>query len=127
MLTSATKTKFENITNLTTDNIPPRLANAVLYDGFLKINIMKTSGFKEYRLKENDRYYEKEIRALEVFNQDHLNDADLIVFGQKEATAMTANDTLTDREEKIVLGVIQWLGTPVGQGFISRVFNDKVE
>ena len=88
---------------------------------------MKTSGFKEYRLKENDRYYEKEIRALEVFNQDHLNYADLIVFGQKEATAMTANDTLTDREEKIVLGVIQWLGTPVGQGFISRVFNDKVE
>ena len=30
MLVSATKTKFENITNLTTDNIPPRLANAVL-------------------------------------------------------------------------------------------------
>lgn len=30
MLASATKTKFENITNLTTDNIPPRLANAVL-------------------------------------------------------------------------------------------------
>ena len=30
LLASDTKTKFENITNLTTDNIPPRLANAVL-------------------------------------------------------------------------------------------------
>lgn len=85
---------------------------------------MKTSGFKEYRLKENDKYYEKEIKALQVFNQDHLKDADLIVFGQKEGTAMTANDSLSEREEKIVLGVIQWLGTPVGQGFISA-FNDK--
>jgi hypothetical protein len=39
---------------------------------------------------------------------------------------MEANDTLSDREEKIVLGVIQWLGTPVGQGFISA-FNHDVE
>jgi hypothetical protein len=30
LLASATETKIENITNLTTDNIPPRLANAVL-------------------------------------------------------------------------------------------------
>ena len=26
---------------------------------------MKTSGFKEYRLKKDDKYYEKEIKALE--------------------------------------------------------------
>jgi hypothetical protein len=86
---------------------------------------MRTSGFKEYRLKNDDPYYSKEIRALEIFNSDHLEHADLIVFGQKPGTAMDANDTLSDREEKIVLGVIQWLGTPVGRGFISRVFDDS--
>ena len=82
---------------------------------------MKTSGFKEYRLKKGDKYYAKEIKALEVFNQDHLKDADLIVFGQKEGTSMTANDSLSEREERIVLGLIQWLGTPVGQGFINQL------
>ena len=87
---------------------------------------MKTSGFKEYRLKKDDKYYAKEIKALEVFNQEHLSHADLIVFGQKDGTCMGANDILSEREEKIVLGVIQWLGTPVGQGFISS-FNDNVE
>lgn len=85
---------------------------------------MKTSGFKEYRLKEGDKYYEKEIKVLEVFNNDHLEHADLIVFGQKEGSGMGAKDFLTDREKKIVLGVIQWLGTPVGRGFINQVFSE---
>jgi hypothetical protein len=84
---------------------------------------MKTSGFKEYRLKKDDKYYAKEIKALEIFNRDHLKDASYIVFGQKEGTGFYPNEYLTDREEKIVLGVIQWLGTPVGQGFIDELNN----
>jgi hypothetical protein len=84
---------------------------------------MKTSGFKEYRLKKDDKYYAKEIKALEIFNKDHLKDASSIVFGQKEGTGFYPNEYLTDREEKIVLGVIQWLGTPVGQGFIDELNN----
>ena len=87
---------------------------------------MKTSGFKEYRLKKDDKYYAKEIKALEIFNQDHLEHASSIVFGVKEGAGFYPNDYLTEREEKIVLATIQWLGTPVGQGFISA-FNDKVE
>lgn len=86
---------------------------------------MKTSGFKEYRLKEGDKYHEKEIKALEVFNQDHLKDADFIVFGQKDGQGFIPNDYLSEREVKIVLGVIQWLGTPVGGGFINEVFSDE--
>lgn len=82
---------------------------------------MKTSGFKEHRLKKDDKYYEKEIKALEIFNQDHLKDASLIVFGQEDGKSMTPKEYLTEREEKIVLGVIQWLGTPVGQGFINQL------
>lgn len=81
---------------------------------------MKTSGFKEYRLKKDDKYYSEEIKALEIFNRDHINHSDLIVFGQKEGTSMEPNDRLSDREEKIVLGVIQWLGTPVGRGFLNE-------
>lgn len=81
---------------------------------------MKT-GFKDYRLIEGDKYYEKEIKAVEIFNRDHLEDADLIVFGQKEGNAFTPNDYLTPREEKRVLSVIQWLGTPVGRGFLREI------
>lgn len=87
---------------------------------------MKTSGFKEYRLKDNDKYYKDEINALKVFNEDHITYADLIVFGQKGVTSMEANDNLSEREEKIVLGVIQWLGTPVGKSYIKKVFNTEL-
>lgn len=82
---------------------------------------MKTSGFKDYRLKEDDKYYSREIKALEIFNREHLNHASSIVFGVKEGTGFFPNEYLTDREEKIVLATIQWLGTPVGQGFITQL------
>lgn len=82
---------------------------------------MKTSGFKDYRLNRDDKYYTKEIKALEIFNKEYLNEASLIVFGQKEGMGAYPNDFLTDREENIVLSVIQWLGTPVGQGFINQL------
>lgn len=84
---------------------------------------MKTSGFKDYRLKEDDKYYSREIKALEIFNREHLNHASSIVFGVKEGTGFFPNEYLTDREEKIVLATIQWLGTPVGQGFITQLNN----
>ena len=87
---------------------------------------MKTSGFKEYRLRKDDKYYAKEIKALEIFNQDHLEHASSIVFGVKEGTGFYPNDYLTEREEKVVLSVIQWLGTPVGQGFINQLNNKEV-
>ena len=80
---------------------------------------MKTSGFKEYRLKTDDKYYAKETEFLEVFNRDHLEHASSIVFGVKDGTGFHPNEYLTDREEKIVLAVIQWLGTPVSQGFLN--------
>ena len=86
---------------------------------------MKTSGFKEYSLKKDDKYYAKEIKALEVFNKDHLENASSIVFGVKNGTGFYPNDYLTEREEKIVLATIQWLGTPVGEGFIREIGNDS--
>lgn len=80
------------------------------------------TGFKDYRLKANDEYYAEEIKAVEVFNQrTYIENIDLIVFGQKPGTSMEANDNLTERERKIVLSTIQWLGTPVGQGFLEEI------
>ena len=63
MLTSSTKTKFENITNLTTDNIPPRLANAVLSVGLLTNK--KTEGILKNTPENLIDFYEK----LEVFEE----------------------------------------------------------
>lgn len=82
---------------------------------------MKTSGFKEYRLKKDDKYYAKEFKALEIFNEDYLEHASAIVFGVEEGTGFYPNEYLTEREEKIVLGIIQWLGTRLGEEFIRRL------
>ena len=54
---------------------------------------MKTSGFKEYRLKKDDKYYAKEIKALEVFNQYHLEHASSIVFGVKTNVALDSTSS----------------------------------
>jgi len=72
--------------------------------------------FKEYRHRSNPK--EKEFH--DKFLQDHSKGVDmsLIVFGH------VGNGTrplgyLTPREEDIVLSTIQWLGSPVGQGFLN--------
>lgn len=73
-------------------------------------------------VKGGDKYYAKEVKALEIFNREHLKHTSLIVFGQKsDDNFLTPNDYLTEREEKIVLSVIQWMGTPVGEGFINQL------
>lgn len=79
--------------------------------------------FKPYRLKEDDNYYNLEVKYVKQFEKEFSKNRriDLMVFGQKEGTSMEPNDYLTDREMKIVLSTIQWLGTPVGQGFIKEV------
>lgn len=81
---------------------------------------MRTSTFKDYRLN-REYYFSGEIKALEVFNADYIDSMDYIVFGQKEGTSFEPKQFLTEREENIVLSVIQWLGTPVGQGFIDKL------
>lgn len=94
---------------------------------------MKT-GFKDYRLKANDDYNKDEIKAIEVFNQpNYIDYADFIVFGQKPETGFEPNDYLNDRELKIVISVVQWLGTPVGKSFLREIGSvdtitpDKIE
>ena len=83
------------------------------------------TGFKDHRLKHDDSYHFKEIAFVEIFNKDYLKEIHGLVFGYKNGISYPI-DYLTEREEKIVLGIIQWLGTPVGQGFIENV-NKKYE
>lgn len=75
---------------------------------------MKT--FKMHRHENNP----KEKEFYETFIEEHSKgiDMDLIVFGHPN-NSMSPNDHLTDREKQIVLSTIQWLGSPVGQGFLS--------
>lgn len=80
---------------------------------------MKTSGYKDYRLKQDDKYYSQEIKFLEVFNKNYLKDVDLIVTGVGKSDFMAQKD-LNEDEIKAVLGVLQWLGTPVGEGFLRE-------
>ena len=43
---------------------------------------------------------------------------DYIVFGSLRPSQDIPDDYLSDREKNIVLSTIQWLGSPVGQGFL---------
>lgn len=77
-------------------------------------------GFNSHRLRESDPYHKKEIDFVKEinfqmkFNPNILDD--LVGFridGKKQY--------LTNKEETIVLSVIQWLGTHVGQVFLDKV------
>lgn len=76
--------------------------------------------FKNYRLKEDDNYYSLEVKFVKEFEKQFSKNrmTDMIVFGQKEGASMEPNQYLTEREIKIVLSTIQWLGTPQ----LSRIY-----
>lgn len=82
---------------------------------------LKSSGFKDHRLVEGDKYFKKEVKALEIFNTEHpsVYNRSQIVFGTEENGE--PKEYLTDREERILLSTIQWLGTPVGQSFLEKL------
>jgi len=75
-------------------------------------------GFKTNRHGQNPKEKEFHDKFLKEHNRKGYEDMDLIVFGHKEN--LRPNDILTPREKKIVLSTIQWLGSPVGQGFLRE-------
>jgi hypothetical protein len=77
-------------------------------------------GFNAHRLKPGDPYYKKEVDFVKAINQE--------IKYNKGFLAGIVNhpdhkEWLEEDQEKIVLSVIQWLGTPVGQGFLEKVSN----
>lgn len=74
------------------------------------------SGFNTHRLKRDDDYYKLECAFHDEANKHigyNSNFLSNIVYHRESY--------LTDHEEKIVMSVIQWLGTPVGQGLLKSV------
>lgn len=72
--------------------------------------------YKMYRLVNNP----KEKEFVEKFTQQHTNDngIDAIVFGTVDG--LKQETFLTESEKRIVMSTIQWLGSPVGQGFLNE-------
>ena len=50
----------------------------------------------------------------------YTGDMSFIVFPPSRESGSHPSDYLSDREKRIVLSTIQWLGSPVGQGFLDR-------
>jgi len=77
---------------------------------------MEVKSFKTHRHESNP----KEKEFYHIFMEEHSKgtDMDLIVFGHPNDSALP-KDYLSDREKRIVLSTIQWLGSPVGQGFLN--------
>lgn len=79
-------------------------------------------GFKTYRHESNP--IEKKLH--DKFVKDHIDcekwtcPVDLLVFPPANDDISTPSDYLSDREKQIVISTIQWLGTSVGQNFLSE-------
>ena len=79
----------------------------------------KLKGFKTYRHANNPK--EKELHDQFV-SQYSIRDMELIVFGHLESPSGTKPDgNLNERERKIVVSTVQWLGSPVGHSFLRSV------
>lgn len=88
---------------------------------------MKTVGFNEHRLKKDDPYHKNELIALESFDKFTNNRS----YDQMEGligikNAPEGERVLTERDMKVAMSVIQWLGTPVGEGFLRTFEKDKL-
>lgn len=81
---------------------------------------MKTG--KEYRFKDNPKEQEFHDKFKEMFERDNMAKTTLsaIVFGWENYNQNYPKAYLTDREEDVCLNLIQWLGSPVGHGFLDR-------
>lgn len=76
----------------------------------------EVSGFNTHRLRRDDSYHKLECLFHDEMNKNlecNSNFLSTIVYH--------GEDYLTEHEEKIVMSIIQWLGTPVGQGFLKSV------
>lgn len=75
-------------------------------------------GNKEYRFEDNPKekeFYEKFIEMISNEGSDAIHS---IIFSHDKYGK--PKEYLTDRERDICSNLIQWLGSPVGQGFLEE-------
>lgn len=78
-------------------------------------------GFSKHRLIRDDPYHAKECKLHDTFNLFIKRDKRFwdFMLGTNSSGTRPA-DYLSNRELRIVATTIQWLGTPVGQGFLRE-------
>lgn len=78
-------------------------------------------GYSEHRLIRDDHYHAKECALHDTFNLFIKRDKRFwdYMLGTNSSGTRPA-DYLSNRELRIVATVVQWLGTPVGQGFLRE-------
>lgn len=77
-------------------------------------------GFNSHRLKPNEPYHKKEIEYIKAINRMITVNPQML---SQIVYSGHSKKTLNINEERIVLSVMQWLGTHVGQSFINEVEN----
>ncbi|MBD3196341.1 MAG: hypothetical protein GF317_14880 [Candidatus Lokiarchaeota archaeon] len=85
------------------------------------VELVKMQGFKTYRHEQNPM--EKQLH--DNFLKEHIEakyccDLSLLIFPPANSNQTHAVDHLSEREKRIILSTIQWLGSPVGQGFLRE-------
>ena len=83
-------------------------------------------GFKTYRHKDNPIEKKLHNKFIEWYVNDHSN-MDLLVFPPANDQQTRAEDTLSDREKRIVITMVQWMGTPLGQSLLRECGFEQVE
>lgn len=75
-------------------------------------------GYGTHRLKRDDKYHTTEVElsdAFEKLSREYPNQLEHIIFGND-----THSVQLDEHEQRLMATVIQWLGTPVGKGFLEK-------
>lgn len=73
---------------------------------------------KEYRFKYNPKEKEFHDKFKEMFENNNIV-LSAMIYGWENDRQNYPKEYLTDKEEDICLNLIQWLGSPVGQGFLD--------
>lgn len=76
---------------------------------------------KQYRFKQNPKEEEFHNKFIEMFADARVSNNALssIVYGWANDGQNYPKEYLSEKEEDICLNLIQWLGSPVGQGFLE--------
>jgi hypothetical protein len=76
-------------------------------------------GFKTYRHEQNPKEKEFHDKFIEWYIDGDMT-VNLIVFPPGDEHQTRAEDTLTDREKRIMITMVQWMGSPLGQSLMSE-------
>jgi hypothetical protein len=81
--------------------------------------IQPMEGFKTYRHEQNPKEKEFHDKFIEWYINGDM-ETDLLVFPPDNSHQTRAEDTLSDREKRIVITMVQWIGTSLGQSLMKE-------